>query len=106
MPLLALVIYLLGLTLAFGVRSVVQWRRTSDTGLRLDAGPAGSIRWWAKLLFIAALVLGPAGPVAALAGMDPIRPFDHGVVRAVGLALATAGVATTLLAQLNMGNAS
>lgn len=37
----ALTIYLAGLALAFGWRSVVQWRRTGDTGLRLDAGPAG-----------------------------------------------------------------
>jgi hypothetical protein len=44
MPLLALGLYLLGLTLASGMRSVVQRRRTGDTGLRLHAGPAGSIR--------------------------------------------------------------
>jgi hypothetical protein len=68
MPLLALGLYLLGLTLAFGVRRLVRWHRTGDTGMRLDAGPAGSIRWWAKLLFIAALILGLAGPPAALPG--------------------------------------
>jgi protein-S-isoprenylcysteine O-methyltransferase Ste14 len=50
MAAIALAIYLAGLALAFGWRSVVQWRRTGDTGLRLDAGPAGTVRWWAKLL--------------------------------------------------------
>jgi hypothetical protein len=49
------------------VRSVVQWRRTGDTGLRPGAGPAGSVGWWAKLLFVAALVLGLVEPLAALA---------------------------------------
>ncbi|MFV2008721.1 MULTISPECIES: hypothetical protein [unclassified Micromonospora] len=34
----ALVLYLAALAIAFGWRSVVQWRRTGDTGLRLDAG--------------------------------------------------------------------
>ncbi|HEY0697241.1 MAG TPA: isoprenylcysteine carboxylmethyltransferase family protein, partial [Micromonospora sp.] len=43
---LALGLYLLGLLLAFGWRSVVQWRATGDAGLRLDAGPAGSVGWW------------------------------------------------------------
>jgi hypothetical protein len=47
----------------------VQWRRTGGTGLRLDAGPAGSIRWWAKLLFIAALVLGLAGRLCCIGPM-------------------------------------
>jgi hypothetical protein len=58
---LALGLYLLGLVLAFGARSLVRWSRTGDTGLRLNAGPAGSLGWWAKLLFIVALALGLAG---------------------------------------------
>jgi protein-S-isoprenylcysteine O-methyltransferase Ste14 len=103
MTLLALGLYLLALILAFGLRSLVQWRRTGDTGLRFDAGPAGSVRWWAKLSFIAALVLGLAGPVAAHAGLDPIDVSDRPAVGVVGLVLAGVGVAATLLAQLNMG---
>lgn len=104
MPLLALGLYLLGLGLAFGIRSLVQWRRTGDTGLRLDAGPAGSLRWWAKLLFLAALGLGLAGPLAALAGMSPISFLDRAAVQIAGLVLAIAGVAATLGAQTNMGS--
>ncbi|WP_416904446.1 methyltransferase family protein [Micromonospora echinospora] len=99
----ALVIYLLGLALAFGWRSVVQWRRTGDTGLRLDAGPAGTVRWWAKLLFVAALLLGAAGPVAGLAGLPPAGVLDHPAIRAAGLLLAVAGVLASLVSQLHMG---
>ena len=97
----ALVIYLVGLLLAFGWRSLAQWRRTGDTGLRLDTGPPGSIGWWAKLAFVAALLLGAAGPVAGLAGLDPV--LDHAWVRMTGLALAIGGVSATLGAQLTMG---
>jgi protein-S-isoprenylcysteine O-methyltransferase Ste14 len=43
---LALGLYLVGLALALGWRTVAQWRATGDTGLRLDAGPAGSLTWW------------------------------------------------------------
>ncbi|MFI7523387.1 methyltransferase family protein [Micromonospora globbae] len=100
---IALVLYLAGLGLAFGWRSVAQWRATGDTGLRLDAGPTGSVGWWAKLLFVAALLLGLAGPAVALAGVDPVDVLDRPWIRVVGLALAVVGVAATLAAQLNMG---
>jgi protein-S-isoprenylcysteine O-methyltransferase Ste14 len=103
MALLALAVYVLGLGLAFGWRSVVQWRRTGDTGLRLDAGPVGSRRWWAKLLFVAALLLGAAGPVADLVGMAPVAVLDRAGLRWAGLGLAAVGVLATLAAQLNMG---
>ena len=96
-------IYLLGLALALGVRTAVQWRRTGDTGLRLAAGPVGSVGWWSKLLFIAALVLGLAGPLAGLAGLEPIGVLDHRAARIAGLVVAGAGLAATLIAQLHMG---
>lgn len=99
----ALLIYLLALGLAFGWRSLAQWRRTGDTGLRLDAGPVGTLRWWAKLLFVAALLLGTAGPVAALAGMNSAAVVDRTAIWISGLVLAVAGVVAVLAAQAGMG---
>jgi hypothetical protein len=103
-PALALGLYLTGLVLAFGWRSIVQWRRTGDAGLRLDAGPPGSVSWWAKLLFIAALVLGAGGPLAAIVGVGPVAILDRPVLAAIGLGVAGAGVLATLAARLRMGN--
>jgi len=100
---LALGIYLAGLVLAFGWRSLAQWRATGDTGLRLDAGRRGTPRWWAKMLFAAALLLGVAGPSAGIAGMAPVQFLDHPVVLAAGLVLAVAGIAGVLTAQAAMG---
>ncbi|MGK5521364.1 methyltransferase family protein [Micromonospora sp. URMC 107] len=100
---LALLLYLLGLLLAFGWRTLAQWRRTGDTGLRLDAGPPGTLRWWAKLLFVAALVLGSAGPAAALAGLSPLPGLDNRPLHVVGLVVTVAGIGATLAAQLAMG---
>ncbi|MEV7231998.1 isoprenylcysteine carboxylmethyltransferase family protein [Polymorphospora sp. NPDC051019] len=100
---LALALYLLGLVLAFGWRSLAQWRATGDTGLRLDAGPVGSTAWWAKLLFAAALLLGVAGPAVGLAGLPAVGVLDIGWLQAAGLVVAVAGVAATLAAQLRMG---
>lgn len=100
---LALCLYLLGLALAFGWRSLAQWRASGDTGLRLDTGPTGSVSWWAKLLFIAALLLGIAGPAAGIAGADPVAALDLDPIRMAGLVLAVTGVAATLATQLAMG---
>lgn len=100
---LALALYVLGLLLAFGWRTLAQWRRTGDTGLRLDAGPPGTLRWWAKLLFVATLALGLAGPAAALAGLPPLPGLNHWPLQVLGLVLAVAGVGATLAAQRAMG---
>jgi protein-S-isoprenylcysteine O-methyltransferase Ste14 len=103
MALTAAVLYLTGIFLAFGWRSLAHRRATGDTGLRLDAGPPGSVGWWTKLTFITALVLGLAGPVAALAGMAPIGMLDRRWLHLSGLVVALAGVVATLVAQAAMG---
>lgn len=103
MTLLALALYLAGLAAAFGWRSIAQRRRTGDTGLRLHAGPVGSVAWWAKLAFVVALLLGLAGPAAGLGGLAPVPAAEHNPVRLVGLVLAVTAVAATLTAQRHMG---
>ncbi|HWS34313.1 MAG TPA: isoprenylcysteine carboxylmethyltransferase family protein [Actinoplanes sp.] len=99
----ALALNLTALALAFGWRSLAQWRATGDTGLRLDAGPPGTLRWWAKLLFVAALALGVAGPAAGVAGLPPIGALDHRWLQITGLGIAVLGIAAVLAAQLDMG---
>lgn len=99
----ALVIYLLGVALAFGLRTFLQWRRTGDTGFRGGGMAKGSMQWWARMLFIGALLVGAAGPVAALAGLPALGALDHAAVQAAGIALAAAGVVGTLVAQTSMG---
>lgn len=98
----ALVLYLVFGLVAFGWRTWLQWRRTGDTGLRLDA-TAGTVQWWAKLGFIAAIAAGLAAPVAGLAGLDPLGALDSDAVRAVGLVVAVAGIVATVWAQWQMG---
>ena len=77
----ALALYLTWVALAFGWQTIRQHHRTGDTGLRLAARP-GTAQWWAKLGFITAMALGLAAPIAALAGLDDIAPFDR--VRVLG----------------------
>jgi protein-S-isoprenylcysteine O-methyltransferase Ste14 len=103
MALVAMLLYVLGLLFAVGVRSAVQWWRTGDTGFRLDAGPVGSAAWWAKVLLVASIAGGVAGPTAALAGLPPLAFLDHAALRVTGVAVAAAGLAGTLFVQFAMG---
>lgn len=103
MPLIALVIYLAWALLAFGLRSWVQWRRTGDAGFRGAGLVRGGLQWWARMLFVTALVVGAAGPIAALAGLEPLPGLARPLLHAAGTALALLGVAATLAAQTSMG---
>ena len=105
MPIVALVTAALFFALAFGLRSWLQWRRTGSTGFRGISGAVGSAEWLGGLLFVAAMAGIVLAPVAALAGL--VRSWaalDILPVQAVGLALAVAGIAGTLWAQLDMGD--
>ncbi|MCB1283401.1 MAG: isoprenylcysteine carboxylmethyltransferase family protein [Microthrixaceae bacterium] len=99
---LALVLYAVFAIVAFGWRTWVQWRRTGDTGLRLAAAP-GTVQWWAKLGFVAALAAGIAAPIAGLAGLDPLVWLDRDALRVAGIVIAVVGVLATAGAQVQMG---
>ena len=100
----ALLIYIGYLGLAFGMRSVVQRRATGSTGFKGISGRIGSIEWLAGVLFVLALVAGFMAPVLALA--DVVEAPDYLTrppLQAVGVVLALAGTALTLVAQFAMG---
>lgn len=99
----ALVLFAVYLGAGFGVRTWLQVRRTGDSGWRGISGMPFSAHWWAGVLFVAALVAGAAGPVAALAGLTPVRLLDHPGVWVTGALLTAAGTVATVLSQLHMG---
>lgn len=104
MAILALAIFSVMFLVVFVARSVVQKRRTGDTGLRagvLGAAP-WTMEWLAGWLLVAALLTAVAAPVAELAGLAPWT--DVTWIRLVGAAIAVLGTALTFLAQLNMGD--
>lgn len=100
----ALVLYVVLIGSAFGLRSWLQRRATGSAGFHGISGRPGSTEWWGGVLFVFALVLGFAAPVADLAGLvEPIAALDGAVAHTVGSALALAGIALTLAAQHAMG---
>ena len=105
MAITALLIYLVGLAVAFGLRTWLQLRRTGSSGFHGISGEPGSLRWWAGISFVAALVLGLTA--LALAAVDvAARPSGSTVDAAglVGLVLALVGFAGVLAAQIGMGS--
>ena len=49
--------------LAFGWRSIVQYRRTGSTGFKGLSGTVGSIEWCGGALFVVAIALAALAPI-------------------------------------------
>jgi protein-S-isoprenylcysteine O-methyltransferase Ste14 len=102
----ALVLYGVSLTLTFGVRILVQLRRTGSTGVHGLGSGAAPLEWLAGALFLAALAMGAAAPVLALLDvLEPISALDGAAGHVAGIVLALSGIGLTFAAQLAMGDA-
>jgi protein-S-isoprenylcysteine O-methyltransferase Ste14 len=100
----ALLLYLAGLVLAFGVRSWLQIRRTGTSGFRGISGRPGGPVWWGGVLFPTALLLGLAAPTLILTGITAPVLAAHPALAASGLIVGLAGLVVVLLAQAAMGS--
>ncbi|WP_223830331.1 methyltransferase family protein [Nocardiopsis quinghaiensis] len=99
----ALSLYLLGLLLAFGLRSLLSWLRTGDTGFRRPGTDRLTPAWWGAVLFVVAVLLGPVAPAAVLAGA-PFAPLAAPVpVGWGGIVLMVVGLVLVLASQAAMG---
>jgi protein-S-isoprenylcysteine O-methyltransferase Ste14 len=104
MATLALIFYAVYLVLAFGLRTLIQLRRTGSTGFHGIGGRPGSPEWIAGVGFVLALALGAAAPILALLDViEPIAALDVTAVHVVGVVLTVLGIAATLYAQIAMG---
>ena len=105
MPVLGLALLALYGLLAFGVRMVVQVRRTGSTGFKGLRGASGfeRIGW---LLFAVAVVLCIAGPALQLTdALSSVEVLDGEGANILGVVLALMGIAITSVAQFAMGDA-
>lgn len=99
----ALVLFVVYLVGGFVVRTLLQWRRTGDTGFRGISGHIGTSPWWAGVLFAAALIAGFLGPVAALMGLPALPGLDRPAVQGLATLSAVAGIVATFITQAAMG---
>jgi len=104
MATLALILYGVYLVLTFGLRMLIQLRRTGSTGFHGLGGRPGSAEWIAGVGFTVALLVGAAAPVLALLDVvEPISALDTTAAHVAGLFLAVAGIGLTFFAQVAMG---
>jgi protein-S-isoprenylcysteine O-methyltransferase Ste14 len=102
----ALILYVVGLVLAFGVRTVIHRHTTGARGFHGASGRPGSLAWWGGVLFVLALVLGVTGPVLAITGISvPPAVLARPAVAVLGLVVTLLGLAVVVLAQSGMGAA-
>lgn len=104
MVLLALCLYVAGLSAAFGIRTWLHARRTGSSGFHGVSGSPGSLRWWTGVSFVVALVLGGTAllPAAIGAVAAPSGRLAE-VVAVAGVGVALCGFAVVLAAQTDMG---
>jgi protein-S-isoprenylcysteine O-methyltransferase Ste14 len=103
---IALVLFAVFGVLGFGWRSWLQYRRTGSTGFRGTSGRIGSLEWIAGLGFVIALVVAVAAPVLQRANaIEPVGMLRTVWIQVIGIVVATAGIAATVYAQLEMGDA-
>ena len=103
---IALVLYAVFGVLGFGWRSWLQYRRTGSTGFRGTSGRIGSLEWIAGLGFVIALVVAVAAPILQWANViEPVGVLRAVWIQVIGIVVATAGIAATVYAQLEMGDA-
>lgn len=105
MAALGLLLFGVMFLVVFVARTVVQKRRTGDSGIRTGVLGAsfGSIERLAGWLLVTALLSGLAAPIAEMAGLDPW--FTSIWVRGTGAVIAIAGIGLTFVSQLSMGDA-
>jgi protein-S-isoprenylcysteine O-methyltransferase Ste14 len=104
MATVALILYVVYLALAFGLRTLIQLRSTGSSGFHGLGGRPGSAEWIAGVGFTLALLLGVAAPVLALLDIvEPVGALDTTAAHVAGLILALGGIGATLYAQVAMG---
>jgi protein-S-isoprenylcysteine O-methyltransferase Ste14 len=101
---MALVLFSVFGVLGFGWRSWLQYRRTGSTGFRA-IGAGGLTERLAGVGFVAALIVAVSAPILQEAKViEPVRALSEVWVQTVGIVVATAGIAATVYAQLEMGD--
>ena len=105
MPVVALALFAVFAVLGFGWRSWLQHRRTGSTGFRGVTGRTGSVEWFAGIGFVAAMTAAFFAPALQLAGVVAPLSFLHAPwIQLAGIVVATAGIAATIYAQVDMGD--
>ena len=98
MAVVALAVVALWMVLVGTARTTLHLRAGGGRPVRFADRP-GAPQWWARVIGSIAFVLLVLAPIAELVGLAPIAIYDHPSVRLVGLGVALAGIAGTVVSQ-------
>ena len=105
MPTIALALFAVFALLGFGWRSWEQRRRTGSTGFRGISGHPGSVEWFAGVGFIISMGIAVFAPILQMLGVvAPVSILHAPWIQIAGAVVAVIGIATTVYAQLDMGD--
>lgn len=98
----ALLLYVVGLVVTFGLRSWLHRQRTGSTGFVGFSGPVGAPAWWGGVSFVLALVLTGAG--LGLAATEALGAAPAPLAGPwTGVVVAVVGFFGVLVSQSGMG---
>ncbi len=101
---MALVLFSIFGVLGFGWRSWLQYRRTGSTGFR-GISTGGLAERLAGIGFVVALIAAVSAAILQeIEVIEPVRMLSAVWVQTAGIVVATAGIAATVYAQLDMGD--
>jgi protein-S-isoprenylcysteine O-methyltransferase Ste14 len=103
MAVLALVLIAAWIGLVAGLRGYLRYRQTGDVGMTFR-DRRGSPQWWARLISGFGVVFAIAAPLASLAGLPGLEPFDNPAIASLGVFLVVLGIAGTVATQWVMGD--
>lgn len=100
----ALALFVVMMLLAGALRTLIQRRRTGDSGNRRTLSPRGSLGWSALTATdLGYLTVGVGGPLAHWLGLTPISTLQHPSIHVLGVVLAVLGILATFGAQMALG---
>ena len=100
----ALALYVTFLTVVFGLRALVQYRRTGDHGIR-GLAHARLSEWMASGLLVGGVALTGMAPLADLLGLVRSLPWTGGSwLQGAGFGLSLVGAVLVVVSQYQMGN--
>ncbi len=100
----ALTLFVGMMLLSGALRTLIQRRRTGDSGNRRTLSPRGSLGWSALTATdIGYLMVGVGGPLAHWLGLPPVSALQHPPVQMLGAVLAVIGILAAFGAQMALG---
>lgn len=101
MAVAAMVLFVVFVLVAGGLRILIQRWRTGDSGIRRSKQKLSTGQWWVGPF---ATLPGVAAPVGELRGVDAIAMLDRHALQIGGAVLAGLGIALVFGAQMAMGD--